>query len=338
MRGEASCCCLGFPIASIRAWMLIPPDEVVKGKRLYRLFCQRGHCEIGPVPRTSPSYIGSYRLLNIVHTGQNCHIWQAYDDERQRIVGIKTLLERFQDDREQINLLRWEYIVGHMVRDPRIIEVYTFDIDRGTAYVSMEWFSAPNLKNRINAGVETIAHQLPEIVVKAADALGHFHQAGWVHRDIKPDNFLITDDLDMKLIDFALARRQRKGVFRMITRRTKAQGTRSYMSPEQIRGEPPDIRADIYSFGCMLFEMVCGKPPFTGVSSNDLLNKHLRSPPPPLEALNQNVTPEFAQFVRKTIAKEPGARPQTMGDFIADFRTVRIFKIPPKPPEKKVNG
>ncbi|MBN2578126.1 MAG: serine/threonine protein kinase [Pirellulales bacterium] len=287
------------------------------------------------MPRTSPSYIGSYRLLNIVHTGQNCHIWQAYDDQQQRIVGIKTLLDRFQKDREQINLLRWEYIVGHMVRDPRIIEVYSFDIDRGTAYVSMEWFSAPNLKNWINEGVEKLAYRLPTIIEKAADALGHFHQAGWVHRDVKPDNFLVTEELELKLIDFALARRRRKKILRLITPRMKVQGTRSYMSPEQIRGEPPEIHADIYSFGCVMHELLAGRPPFTGVSSNDLLNKHLHSTPPSLEALNQNVTPEFAQLVRRLIAKNPADRPQSMGDFIGDFRATRMFKVPPKPPQEK---
>jgi eukaryotic-like serine/threonine-protein kinase len=156
-----------------------------------------------------------------------------------------------------------------------------------------------------------------------------------VHRDIKPDNFLITDDLQMKLIDFALSRRQKKGIFRMIAPRTKVQGTRSYMAPEQIRGEPPDVRADIYGFGCMVHEMACGKPPFTGVSSNDLLNKHLRATPPALEALNQNVTPEFAQLVRKMMAKEPKARPQSMADFMSDFRALRPFKVPPKPPAAK---
>jgi serine/threonine protein kinase len=311
-----------------------PPDEIIQ-EEAGGLFDPRSPQEIGLVPRTSPSNIGSYRLLNIVHTGQNCHIWQAYDDAQQRIVGIKTLIDRFQSDRQQINLLRWEYIVGHTVKDPRVVEVYTFDIDRGTAYLSMEWFSAPNLKNRINAGVEKFAYQLAEIIEKAADALGHFHQAGWVHRDVKPDNFLVTDELELKLIDFALARRRRKKILRAISPRSRVQGTRSYMSPEQIRGEPPEIHADIYSFGCMLHELLTGRPPFTGVSSNDLLNKHLRSPPPPLEALNQNVTPEFAQLVRKLIAKDPAARPQSMEDFLGDFRAVRMFKVPPRAPKAK---
>jgi serine/threonine protein kinase len=284
------------------------------------------------VAKATPSNIGPYRLLNIVHTGQNCHIWQAYDDVKQCIVGIKTLLDRFQQDREQISLLRWEYIVGHTVRSPRIIEVYDFGIDRGTTYLSMEWLPSPNLKQRMNAGVEKIYYLYPEIIEEAAQALGHFHKRGWVHRDIKPDNFLVTDDAKVKLIDFALARRRRPKILKLVTPRTKVQGTRSYMAPEQIRGQLPDIRSDIYSFGCMLFEMMADKPPFTGTSSNDLLNKHLFAAPPSMEAMNSNASPEFAALVRKMMAKEMSKRPQTMEDFLGEFRMIRIFKSMPKPP------
>jgi eukaryotic-like serine/threonine-protein kinase len=284
------------------------------------------------VAKATPSNIGPYRLLNIVHTGQNCHIWQAYDDVRGCIVGIKTLLDRFQQDREQIGLLRWEFTVGRTVRDPRIIEVYDFGIDRGTTYLSMEWLPAPNLKQRMNAGAEKIYYLYTEIIEEAAQALGHFHQKGWVHRDIKPDNFLVAEEAKVKLIDFALARRRRAKILKFIAPRGKVQGTRSYMSPEQIRGQLPDIRSDIYSFGCMLFEMMADKPPFTGTSSNDLLNKHLFAAPPSMEAANPNAAPEFAALVRKMMAKEPSKRPQTMEDFLGDFRMVRVFKIVPKPP------
>jgi serine/threonine protein kinase len=284
------------------------------------------------VAKATPSNIGPYRLLNVVHTGQNCHIWQAYDDVKQCIVGIKTLLDRFQQDREQIALLRWEYTVGHTVRDERIIEVYDFGVDRGTTYLSMEWLPSPNLKQRMNGGVEKVFYLYPKIIEEAALALAHFHKKGWVHRDIKPDNFLVTDEAHVKLIDFALARRRRARIMKLFMARSKVQGTRSYMAPEQIRGQMPDIRSDIYSFGCMLFEMMADKPPFTGTSSNDLLNKHLHAAPPSMEAANQNATPEFAALVRKMMAKEPSKRPQTMEDFLNDFRMNRIFKIIPKPP------
>ncbi len=282
--------------------------------------------------KATPSNIGPYRLLNIVHTGQNCHIWQAYDDVKQCIVGIKTLLDRFQQDREQIGLLRWEYLVGHTVRDARVIEVYDFGIDRGTTYLSMEWLPSPNLKQRMNAGVEKIYYLYPQIIEEAARSLSHFHNRGWVHRDIKPDNFLVTDEAKVKLIDFALARRRRPRILKLIVPRSRVQGTRSYMSPEQIRGQLPDIRSDIYSFGCMLFEMMADKPPFTGTSSNDLLNKHLHSAPPSMEAANPNASPDFAALVRKMMAKDLTKRPQTMDDFLGDFRMIRVFKSMPKPP------
>lgn len=277
-----------------------------------------------------PGYLGPYRLLNVVHTGQNCCIWQAYDDANQRIVGIKTLLDKFLKDREQIRLLRWEYAVGSTLKHPLIIDVLSYDVDRGTPYLVTEWFSSPNLKQRFNAGVEKFVHLLPKIIERSAEALGYLHKMGWVHRDVKPDNFLVGDEAETKLIDFALAKKQKTGLMKFFAGKTKVQGTRSYMAPEQIRGSAPDRRMDIYGFGCMLHELFSGKPPFTGVNSNDLLMKHLRAPPPPLEAFNSNVTPEFAQLVRKCMAKNPSARPASMEDFLTELRMIRVFKVPPR--------
>jgi serine/threonine protein kinase len=285
------------------------------------------------VAKAIPGYLGPYRLLNVVHTGQNCHIWQAYDDANDRMVGVKTLLDKFVKDREQVRFLRWEYAVGHSLKHPLIIELFSLGVDRGTPYLAMEWFSAPNLKQRLNAGAEKFAYLLPKIIEQSAEALGYFHKMGWVHRDIKPDNFLVGEAGEVKLIDFALARKKTSRLMKFFSPRSKVQGTRSYMAPEQIRGTSPDPRADIYGFGCMLHELLSGKPPFTGINSNDLLMKHLRAPPPPLEAFNGNVTSEFAQLVRKCMAKNPATRPNTMEDFLGEFRMMRMFKIQPKAPE-----
>lgn len=136
-------------------------------------------------------------------------------------------------------------------------------------------------------------------------------------------------DGEVKLIDFALAVKKKGGLARLFAGKTKVQGTRSYMSPEQIRGLPLDPRADIYSFGCMIHELLGGKPPYTGTSTNDLLNKHLRSPIPPLQAANRNVRDEFAQLVRRTLAKKPEDRPESMAEFLREMRTMEVFKVPP---------
>jgi serine/threonine protein kinase len=106
----------------------------------------------------------------------------------------------------------------------------------------------------------------------------------------------------------------------------KAAGTRSYMSPEQITNQPLDFRADIYSFGCMLYELVTGKTPYTGITSDDLLSKHLSQPVPSPIVVNNMVTNEFNTLVMSMMAKRPEQRPKSMEEFQAAFRPIRIFK------------
>ena len=283
----------------------------------------------------TPGHIGPYRLLNVVHTGQTGLIWQAYHDGKQQLFGVKTLSEKFRRNREELGYLRWEYTVGQKLVHKRIVRVHEFGIDRGNPYLALEWFSAPNMKQRIADGIGKIAHLLPKIIGQAAEGLGYFNARGWVHRDVKPDNFLVTDDGEVKLIDFALAVRSRRGLSRLFARKPKKlQGTRSYLSPEQIRGQVLDIRSDVYSFGCTIYHLLAGSPPFTGVSTNDLLNKHLKTPPPSLRGVDDNITPGFAQLLQRAMAKDPADRHQSVHDVLTEFRMNRVFnRIPlaPKP-------
>lgn len=285
---------------------------------------------------TTPGYVGPYRLLNVVHTGQTSQIWQAFHDVERKIYGVKTLLHKFQRERDHLHYLRWEASVGQKVSHDRIVQIFAYAVDRGTPYLAMEWFPAPNMKRRILGGVDRIAHLLNKIIIQAAEGLSYFNQMGWVHRDVKPDNFLVNNVGEVKLIDFALAQRSKTGLSKLLSPRAKVQGTRSYMSPEQIRGEVVDARADVYGFGCTIHELLSGRPPYTGASADDLLRKHLKSSPPSLEAADRNITPECAQLVRSTLAKEPGKRPQSIDDFLLQFRMIRVYKKPPIPPEEEV--
>lgn len=282
-------------------------------------------------------YIGPYRLLNLIMTGQTSQVWEAMDDRSQSRVALKMLLSDWNRDREHIAYLKHEHAVGRGLDHPRVVRMLDLGNFKGTVYVTMEYFPYPNLKQSLNQGVETIAPDLTEIITQAAEGLAYFNEKGWVHRDVKPDNFLLKPEPDVRLIDFALAQRTVGAIGKFFARKTKIQGTRSYMSPEQIRGKPLDVRADIYSFGCMAYELVAGKTPFTGVSSNELLNKHLRAPPPSLESNDPNVKTEFADLIRRTMAKSPDRRPASMREFLTEYRGIGIFRSPPRRPATQEN-
>ena len=187
----------------------------------------------------------------------------------------------------------------------------------------------------LRLGIETFAYMAPMIITSAALGLQYLHEQGWVHRDIKPDNFLVTEDGHVKLIDFALAQRIKTGLSRLFAGRTKVQGTRSYMAPEQIRGKALDARTDIYSFGCLLYELLSGRLPFTGISPEDLLRKHLTAAVPALMSANKNVTPDFNDLVAQMMAKDPAQRPRSMDDFLRHFQSIRVFRSLPKPPAEQ---
>jgi serine/threonine protein kinase len=163
------------------------------------------------------------------------------------------------------------------------------------------------------------------------------HTKGFVHCDIKPDNFLVSRDGEVKVIDFTISQRIKTGIAKLLSRKPKRiQGTRSYMSPEQIRGKMLDARSDIYAFGCVCFEAVTGKPPFTGASPNELLHKHLSAPIPSPLVANENVSPEFAALVKAMMAKRPDERPQSMWDLLKALRVTKAFRKQPRIPEKSI--
>ena len=175
-----------------------------------------------------------------------------------------------------------------------------------------------------------------DILKQAATALAFMNAKGWVHRDVKPDNVLVNSAGEVRIIDFAIAHRIEKPslVGKLLRRKGKAQGTRSYMSPEQIRGKALDRRADIYSFGCMMFELLTGRLPFTGNTENELLNKHLRSAPPAMEGVNPNVTIECSQLVKRMLAKEPGKRPESMEEVVETVKAGKVFRSISAPAKK----
>ncbi len=273
--------------------------------------------------------VGSYRLLNLIRAGKSCEVLEAIKDVTGERFAIKLLAGEDARNKEEVAFLKHEAQVARGLEDPNVIRVYEFGQTSEFVYLVMELFPVPNLKQQINEGIESLHPKATEIIRSAGQGLAALHEHGWVHRDVKPDNFLVDPEGTAKLIDFALAVRKKGGLARLFAGKSKIQGTRSYMSPEQIRGQPLDQRADLYSFGCMIYELLGGKPPYTGSTTNELLNKHLKSAVPPLQASNRNVSDQFAELARRLLAKKPSERPESMTEFLREMRAAKVFKVPP---------
>ncbi len=281
--------------------------------------------------------LGPYRLLNIVKTGQTSQVWAVINDLNQDRMALKILLSEFRKDREHLAYLRHEFTVGKGMDHKRVMHITDHMVVGGIPFLAMEFFPYPNMKDVINQVRDHVGHLMPRMIEQAAEGLAYFNSQGWIHRDVKPDNFLVTDNGDIKLIDFALAQKQSSAISRLFAPKTKVQGTRSYMSPEQIRGRPLTPASDVYSFACTIYHLVGGVLPFTGTTSNELLNKHLKTPAPSIEAANRNTTPEFSELIRLSMSKRPENRPKSLADFLKEFKAIKVFKRPPQPPAAAVD-
>ena len=265
-------------------------------------------------------FVGPYRMYHLIRAGALFEIWAVRPVAKNVAYAMKWLPPGENHVRGNAAQLKHEYGVGKTLDHPSIINTVDFGSGKDGTYLVMELFKTPNLKQQIHEGVENLQWRLEAILDESAAALDHMHQKGWVHRDIKPDNFLVNDENHVRLIDFNLTKKIKKGLGKLIGAKGPVQGTYSYMAPEQIRGQAVDERADIYSFGCMAYEMICGKLPFTASTPSELLNKHLRARPQQLSVLNQNVHSEFADLVHRMLAKDAKNRPESLREFRRELK------------------
>jgi serine/threonine protein kinase len=269
-----------------------------------------------------PDHLGSLSLVRRLGTGRHCQVWEARD--AGTAVAVKVLVPAMASDRAQRRLLRHELMVARALDHPAVIRIDRLVEYPGPPHLVLELFPHPNLRRQIFAGVEQLAPRAERIVTELAQGIAHMHDRGWVHRDLKPENVLVAPDGQVKIIDLAIAART-AGWLGLFAARPPAQGTPSYMSPEQIRRQSLTPRSDIYSFGCLLYELLTGRPPYAGDSINDLLNRHISAPLPSAEAANRNVTRAAGDFVRQLLAKKPANRPASMHVVLQQLRTIRLF-------------
>lgn len=278
-----------------------------------------------------PDILGSYRLSKFIRSGNSCQVWESIKDDGTGRYVLKILRQEHWGKRDEIGFLKHEFDVAGGLEHPNVIRIYEFKQSGKLAYLVLEIFSPLNLKQAMRESPELVADNFPKIAEQCMAGLAHLHSKGWVHCDVKPDNFLIDKEAKIKLIDFTISRKAAKGlVGKLFGGSRTICGTRSYMSPEQIRKQPVDGRADVYSMGCMLYELLSGKAPYTGDSPNDLLQRHLSSAVPAASVNNSDVTQEASDLIREMMGKKPEHRPKSMDDALARWRATRIMKIKAK--------
>jgi len=272
-----------------------------------------------------PERLGQLKLVQQVGVGRHCQIWEAADPSGGR-VAVKVIVPAMAADAAQRRFLEHELKVATSLDHPTIIRIDRLSEEGGLPHLVMEFSPNPNLKKQIQAGCEALAPRLKRLVTEMALALEHVHGRGWVHRDVKPENVLAGPDGQVKLIDFAIAARLTGFFGKLLGGSTPPQGSPSYMSPEQIRGQALDARSDIYSFGCVLFELLTGRPPYAGATTNEILNKHVQAPVPAVDKLNTNATSGAARLLRQLLGKQPAERPRSMREVLDQLRGIRLLE------------
>lgn len=272
--------------------------------------------------------VGNYRLVNVMLTGHTMQTWEVTDMSGRRFC-MKLLLPEKAKDPAQRRMLLNDGEVGKQLAHPNLLKTIEVCKDASTPYVITEFFPVASLKHRIvRKQFDFIKEHAARIITLAATALGYMNMRGWIHRDVKPDNIFTNNAGEVRVADFALAQRiQKPGFFASLFRRkSTTQGTRSYMSPEQIRSEDLDARSDIYSFGASIYEITTYRPPFRAGSNNELLKKHVSEKPVSPQAHNPALTDEFAQLVVDMLAKKRDDRPRDFNQVLAKLKTIRVYK------------
>jgi eukaryotic-like serine/threonine-protein kinase len=259
-------------------------------------------------------------------------VFEVVEPHSNRHFAMKVLLPEAAEKSEVRNNLFHEAEVGTRLRHENVIHILKVSRDKHSPHFIMEYFPSGSMRNRLmGKDVAFIKEHARTIFKQAATGLAYMHASGWVHCDVKPDNMLVNAAGQLKWIDFAISKKIPKGLSKLFYRQKKAQGTPSYMSPEQIRKQPVDGRADIYGLGATYFELMTGRPPFRGNTIPDLLNKQLTEKAVTPQAFNKDVTDEFAALVLKMLAKKREDRPATAHDVLIAMRKMKVFKTDPDP-------
>jgi len=244
-------------------------------------------------------------------------VYRARDRLLDRPVALKVLFPELSVDRAFVERFRREAQAAANLSHPNIVPVFDWGEDAGTYFIVMEFVDGQPLSALLRNGGPVPPERVADVGAHVAAALAYAHRHGVVHRDVKPGNVLITNDGQVKVTDFGIARAV--NTEESLTQTGAVMGTATYFSPEQAEGIGVDSRSDIYSLGVVLFEMVAGRPPFLGETPVSVASKHVRDQPPLLRDLRPTVPPALEAVIGKAMAKTPDQRYQTAEELRTDL-------------------
>ncbi|MFP3989176.1 Stk1 family PASTA domain-containing Ser/Thr kinase [Streptomyces sp. E11-3] len=273
---------------------------------------------------------GRYELGQVLGRGGMAEVYLAHDTRLGRTVAVKTLRVDLARDESFQARFRREAQSAASLNHPAIVAVYdtgedmVYDAASGAGggisipYIVMEYVDGSTLRELLHSGRKLLPERAMEMTIGILQALEYSHRAGIVHRDIKPANVMLTRNGQVKVMDFGIARAMGDSGMTM-TQTSAVIGTAQYLSPEQAKGEQVDARSDLYSTGCLLYELLTVRPPFVGDSPVAVAYQHVREEAQPPSTFDGEITPEMDAIVLKALVKEPEYRYQSADEMRADI-------------------
>src|SRR5262249_40316323 len=265
--------------------------------------------------------IGRYQIIERVGRGGMGVLYRGMDPVLDREVAIKLMLVDFSEDEEQMRPRFYrEARAAAKLQHRNIVTVFEFAEEGNTPYIVMEFLRGTSLAARMASPLPLALADKLDVIAQLCDALKYAHEQGVVHRDVKPANVFLLNDGTVKLLDFGIA----KVTTSTLTRQGDVLGSASYMSPEQVSGsESVDGRADIFSTGVVLYELLAGRKPFQADAPTAVIMKILHEDPPPLADLAPGLPGQLVALVNKALVKDPAKRYATAGELARELQYIR---------------